>query len=224
MDAAVLNALREVALFRDLDDGERMELAYAMQPRFYARNQVIFSRGVIGDGLYIILEGQVGISREGPDGGEIMLTMEQSGEYFGELSLFDDEPRSATATALTPARLLFLSRATFQAFLGAHPGAVMACLQMVVRMLRRCTDLVDELALLDVRSRLTRRLLFLADQGHSETVQITQHHLASMVGATRESINKHLNSLVDDGVIRLDRGSVQILDRDRLAEYVLDPV
>lgn len=218
----MLDALREVALFRRLTDGERQELAASVQPRRYDRNQIIFSRGGRGDGLYMIAAGRVGISREGPDGSEIILTMERQGEYFGELSLFDDEPRSATATALVRSHLLFLARPTFQSFLAAHPEAVMACLHAVVRMLRRCTDLVDELALLDVRSRLTRRLLFLADQADGDRVEITQHHLAGMVGATRESINKHLNGLADDGVIRLDRGGVHVLDRARLAAYADD--
>lgn len=215
-------ALRHVAIFRDVPEAERAFLADAMQPRHYGRNEVIFPRGVAGDGLYIIMEGQISISREGMGGDEIILTMEDPGEYFGELSLFDNEPRSATATSLTSSSLLFLGRPAFQSFLATHPAAVLACLHIVVRMLRRCTDLVDELALLDVRSRLAHRLLYLADHAGTATVRITQQQLAGMAGTTRESINKHLSALVDDQVIRLDRGSVQILDANRLAEYSID--
>jgi CRP/FNR family transcriptional regulator len=97
---------------------------------------------------------------------------------------------------------------------------------VVVQQLRHCTDLVDELALLDIRSRVATRLLRLQEQAGSgngryeqETFNITQQQLANMTGATRESINKHLNALVDEGIIRVERGHITILDRGRLEEF-----
>ena len=97
---------------------------------------------------------------------------------------------------------------------------------MVVSQLRRCTDLADEIALLDVRSRLARRLLHLVrdgmvdgeDDSSTPSFRITQQHLANMTGATRESINKHLNAFVDEGIVRLERGRIHILNVERLEE------
>jgi CRP-like cAMP-binding protein len=174
-----------------------------------------------------VAEGHVGISRQNPDGDELMLAVYEPGEYFGELALFDEQPRSASAVAIDDTTLLFLSRAAFREFLESHPSAVFTLLEGTARLLRRLTDLADEIALLDVRSRLARRLLRLADQGVVETgegprrrmqssFRITQQQLANMTGATRESVNKHLNSFVDDGIIRLERGHIRILDPDRL--------
>lgn len=218
--------LRGVSLFRDLPDLELELLGESFLRRRYGRNEVVFSQGDAGDGLYIIVDGQVSIGREGPAGNELIITMLEPGDYFGELALFDGEPRSATAITASDVSLLFLPRTAFRAFLETHPGAVLICLTVVVQQLRRCTDLVDELALLDIRSRVARRLLRLQEQGGidkgrygQDTFNITQQQLANMTGATRESINKHLNALVDERVIRVERGHITILDRARLEDF-----
>lgn len=217
--------LRDVALFRDLPDAEFAVLARQVARREYGRNELIFSQGDRGDGLYIVTDGHVAISRENANGDEVIITLHEPGEYFGELALFDDEPRSASATAEEATTALFLSRSLFRQFLEEHPAALFSCLQVVVRQLRRCTDLVDELALMDVRSRLARRLLSLQNDGMLDatdnTFRLTQQHLAHMTGATRESVNKHLNVLVDEGVVQLWRGRIRILNREALEEYAV---
>jgi len=221
------SALRDVAMFRQLPDQELEALGRQVIQRRYGRHEVIFSQGDPGDGLYIVVEGHVSITRQSIDGDELILSVHDPSEYFGELSLFDGEPRSAGAVSIDDSTVLFLSRSAFRSFIDAHPGALFACLEVIVRQLRRLTDLTDEIALLDVRSRLARRLLRLAEQGVVETggergqrgehaFRITQQQLASMTGATRESVNKHLNAFVDDGMIRLERGYIRILDRERL--------
>jgi CRP-like cAMP-binding protein len=215
------SALRGVALFRDLSAPELATLSGQFVHRRYGRNELIFCQGEPGDGLYIIAAGHVSIGRQGAAGNELILTVLEPGDYFGELALFDGQPRSATAIAVSDATVLFLPRSAFRTFLEEHHDAVLACLEVVVRQLRRCTDLVDELALLDIRSRLARRLLRLREQvaggngvleNPQDTFHITQQQLANMTGATRESINKHLSALVDEGIIRVERGHITILD------------
>lgn len=220
----IASAIRSVAPFRCLSDDDLDVLTRATVRRTYRRNQLIFSQGDPGDGLYVIESGRASIARIGPTGAEMILTLEEPGDYFGELALFDDEPRSAGATAVGDSVFLFLSRGAFQRFLDENTDAVRICLQMVVRQLRRCTDLVDELALLDVRSRLARRLLYLSGGSSlvgGEGMRITQQQLAGMTGTTRESINKHLNGLVDAGIIRLEHGHIAILDREALEDCSL---
>lgn len=228
--ATISAALRDVALFRELPDEELEALAHQVVQRRYGRNELVFSQGDPGDGLYIVSQGHVSISRQSSDGDELILSVCDPGEYFGDLALFDDEPRSASATTIEGANVLFLSRQAFRAFIEAHPSVLFTCLAVIVRQLRRLTDLADEIALLDVRSRLARRLLHLADQGVVATdeavggqtrtsFRITQQQLASMMGATRESVNKHLNSFVDEGIIRLEHGHIRILNRERLEIY-----
>ncbi|HEX6508189.1 MAG TPA: Crp/Fnr family transcriptional regulator [Chloroflexota bacterium] len=223
---SVGEALHDVALFHDLGQAELDTLSHQVVRREFSRNELIFSQGDRGDGLYIVATGHVSITRQNPNGDELILAMYVPHEYFGELALFDDEPRSATATAIDECSLFFLSRAAFRGFLEAHPEALLTCLEVIVGQLRRTTDLADEIALLDVRSRLARRLLRLAQQGVVESersapgsaasYRITQQQLANMMGATRESVNKHLNAFVDEGMIRLERGHIHILDVKKL--------
>ncbi|GAC1399404.1 MAG: Crp/Fnr family transcriptional regulator [Chloroflexota bacterium] len=227
---AIPAALRAVSLFRDLPPEELNVLSHQVVRRRYTRNEMIFCQGDAGDGLYVMTEGHVSISRQNPDGDELIFGLYEPGEYFGELALFDDEPRSASAIAVEESTALFLSRSAFRAFLETHSAAVLTCLGAVVSQLRRCTDLADEIALLDVRSRLARRLLRLTREGMMEvgkdvkphdSFHITQQHLANMMGATRESVNKHLNALADEKIVRLERGRIHILDIKRLEDCSL---
>lgn len=219
------SALTMVALFGQLPENELEELTRQIQQQEFTRGELIFSQGDPGDGLYILTRGRVAISRRGPDGDELILALCEPGDHFGELALFDDEPRSAGAAAVESSRVLFLGRATFRAFLETHPAAVLLCLESIVQQFRRCTDLVDEIALLDVRGRLASRLLKLGEQapvhssGSNGHFRITQQQLASMIGTTRESVNKHLGALVDEGIISLDGGRVHILDAAALRKY-----
>jgi CRP-like cAMP-binding protein len=224
---AIVEGLRSVALFRGLPAAELAGLAEHMVCKRYERDDVIFWQGEPGHGLYIVARGHVGISRQGLQGEELLLTLAGPGEYFGELALFDQAPRSAGATALDDCRLLFLPRDAFRAFLEAHPAALWTCLEVMVSQLRRLTAVADDIALLDLRGRLARCLLRLAEQGavtvagarpaeSGRGVRITQQHLANMLGATRERVNKHLQGLVEEGAITLERGQVRILDRAAL--------
>lgn len=218
---AAHDALRRVALFRDLAEEELEALGRQVVTRRHTRNELLFSQGDTGDGLYIVAAGQISIGRQSPEGDELIFALYEPGEYFGELALFDQGPRAAGATVVEDATLLYLSSAAFRAFIDAHPGALWTCMRVVVAQLRRCTDLADEIALLDVRSRLARRLLRLAGEGAAASgpasaVRITQQQLAGMTGATRESVNKHLRAFEADGLVRLDRGRIRILDRPRL--------
>jgi CRP-like cAMP-binding protein len=221
----IVAALKEVALFRGLPEAELEVLAGQVVRKHYGRNEVIFPQGARGEGLYIVVQGHVSISRQSPEGDELILALCEPGEYFGELALFDQAPRSASAVAMDDCRVLFLSRSVFRGFLQAHPAAVWTCLEVLVGQLRRLTEVADEMALLDGRRRLARCLLRLAEQGVVGTererqagraVRITQQHLANMTGATRERVNKHLNAFVDEGLITLERGQVCIVDRARL--------
>jgi CRP/FNR family transcriptional regulator, cyclic AMP receptor protein len=214
-----------VAIFRELPESELAGLARQVTRRPHRRGDLIFSTGEPGDGLYIVQEGQVAITRQNPQGDELILGVMEPGEYFGELALFDDEPRSASASSATDGSLLFLSRSAFREFMTRHPEALFSCLAVIVERLRRCTDLADDIALLDIPTRIARRLLRLAREGSVDlggrttpplNFHITQRQLASMVGATRESVNKHLNALQDEQIVWLGRGRIQIRDLARL--------
>ena len=220
-DPGALRAVLEsVPLFRDLPDADLGVLAASLRTRRYRRGEVIFHQGDPGDALHIILAGRVKISSPSDTGVEAILTTLRPGEFFGSLALLDGAPRSASATAVEPAETLILPRERFRQLLNDHPAIRDHVFAELARELRRLTFHVEELHFLDIAGRLAARLVRMAEEqgtapGSGETRlegPITQGELAAMVGSTRQSVNKLLGYLTDDGLIRQERDTIVVLD------------
>jgi CRP-like cAMP-binding protein len=191
-----------------------------MRTRPFARDEVIYLRGDPGTAFYVIVTGKVKITLTSPDGKELILRRLGPGDFHGELALLDDEPRSADAVATEPSVLLVLQRDTFRQFLADHPGVATKLLATVSQYLRRNAELIQDATFLDVPARLARILLELAGSpGDTELPapgavipdRMKQSELASLVGATRESINKWLGSFEKQGLIRYEKGQITLL-------------
>ena len=207
-------------LFRDLDAAELTTLAGTVGTRRFARGEVIFHRGDPGDALYIVLTGRVKISSPSDTGVEAILTTLRPGEWFGALALLDGAPRSASATAVDATDTLILPRDRFRQLVDDEPSIRDHVLTALAEELRRLTRHVEELHFLDIAGRLAARLIRLAEEQGVERDDgavrldgpITQGEIAAMVGSTRQSVNKLLGQLVDDGLIRIERDAILILD------------
>ena len=220
-DPGALRAVLEsVPLFRDLPDADLGVLAASLRTRRYRRGEVIFHQGDPGDALHIILAGRVKISSPSDTGVEAILTTLRPGEFFGSLALLDGAPRSASATAVEPAETLILPRERFRQLLNDHPAIRDHVLAELARELRRLTFHVEELHFLDIAGRLAARLVRMVEEQGSVPGSgeirlegpITQGELAAMVGSTRQSVNKLLGYLTDDGLIRQERDTIVVLD------------
>ena len=217
---ALRAALESVPLFRDLPDADLGVLAASLRTRRYRRGEVIFHQGDPGDALHIILAGRVKISSPSDTGVEAILTTLRPGEFFGSLALLDGAPRSASATAVEPAETLILPRERFRQLLNDHPAIRDHVLAELARELRRLTFHVEELHFLDIAGRLAARLVRMVEEQGSVPGSgeirlegpITQGELAAMVGSTRQSVNKLLGYLTDDGLIRQERDTIVVLD------------
>lgn len=217
-------ALSAMPLFRGLDDDALASIARGLRTRRFRRGEVIFHLGDPGDALFIVASGAVKITLPSETGDEAILATLRPGDFFGELALLDGAPRSATAAALEPTETLVLPRNRFRELIATEPVIRDALLASLARELRRLTLHVEELHFLDIAGRLAARLVRLADEGGKSLADgsvrleapLTQSDLASMVGCTRQSVNKLLGLFVDDGLIRLDRDAIVILDRDAL--------
>ncbi len=213
--------LGRVGLFADLSSAELIGLAAIMRPRAYARDEVVYLRGDPGTAFYVIASGRVKIALTSADGKELILRRLDPGEFHGELALLDDEPRSADAIVTEPSVLLVLHRDAFRQFLTEHPTVAFKLLARLSYYLRRNTELIQDATFLDVPARLARILLELAG-GSSDSDELPpdgatirdkmkQAELASLVGATRESVNKWLGAFERQGLIRLDKGYITLL-------------
>jgi len=212
--------LAQVGLFADLTATELVGLATLMRPRRYAKDEVIYLRGDAGTAFYVIATGKVKIALTSPDGKELILRRLGPGGFHGELALLDDEPRSADAIATEPSVLLVLQREAFRTFLTDHPAVAAKLLGTVSQYLRRNADLIQDATFLDVPARLARILLELASGPGAVELpapgvvlpdKMKQGELASLVGATRESVNKWLGSFEKQGLISYDRGQITLL-------------
>jgi CRP-like cAMP-binding protein len=220
-DAAAHRAvLASVPLFRDLPETELATLAGSLRTRRYRRGEVIFHQGDPGDSLHIILAGRVKISSPSETGVEAILTSLRPGEFFGSLALLDGAPRSASATAVEATETLILPRETFRQLVNEREEIRDHVFAELAHELRRLTYHVEELHFLDIAGRLAARLARMAEEHGSPEPgggiriagPITQGELAAMVGSTRQSVNKLLGYLTEDGLIRQERDAIVVLD------------
>lgn len=218
-------SLQRCALFAHVEPAGLSVLANAMVRRRFRRNEVIFHQGDPGDSLHVVATGAVKIVLPSPGGDEAIIATLQPGDFFGELALLDGAPHSATATAVEPVETLSLARTPFHHLLDEDRGLRMALLSGLAAELRRLTGHVEELHFLDLAGRLAMRLVRLArerDPDAQREVRLdwpfTQSDLAAMIGGTRQSVNKLLSRLVDDGLLVIEHDTLVIRDVQALAE------
>jgi CRP/FNR family transcriptional regulator, cyclic AMP receptor protein len=219
----VVESLRRCALFKRVDEGALRELARQLRRRRFRRNEVIFHQGDPGDSLHVVTSGSVKIVLPSAEGEEAIIATLRPGDFFGELSLLDGASRSATVVALEPAETMALPRTAFHDLLDRDPGLRDALLAGLAHELRRLTGHVEELHFLDLAGRLAMRLSRLAREADPTSQEVrldwpyTQSDLASMIGGTRQSVNKLLSGLVDDGFVVIERDTLIIPDVEALA-------
>ena len=221
---STLDDLRRVPLFSDLSEGDLVRFAEVTREREYPRNSVILFEDDPGDSLYIVSTGQVKVVLIGEDGREVILSVLNDGDFFGEMSLIDDEPRSAHVIAMKDSRLLVLRRDDFQQQINQHPSIAVKLLKVLVQRLRRADAKIGGLVLLDVNGRVAKLLLDLADEGGGPKItrKLTHHTIAQMIGSSRETVSRAMRELSDRGLVDVTRREITIKNRDGLAALAGD--
>jgi CRP/FNR family transcriptional regulator, cyclic AMP receptor protein len=217
------DVLRQAPLFSSLDDDAANSLRASMSETRIGRGDVLFHEGDSGDRLYVVTDGKIKLGRTSADGRENLLAILGPGQMFGELSLFDPGPRSATATAVTPCTLMSLGHDELLRWLEDQPSVARALLHQLAARLRKTSDVVADLVFSDVPGRVAKALLDLsrrfgrtADDGIHVHHDLTQEELAQLVGASRETVNKALADFAMRGWLRLEPRSVVLIEVERL--------
>jgi len=215
---SVTDILRKVPLFGQLAPPDLDRVAEIARERSYPRNSVILFEDDPGDALFVVAHGQVKVVLIGEDGREVILSVMGEGEFFGEMALIDDEPRSAHVIAMEDSGLLVIRREDFQDLLKQTPGIGLHLLRELSRRLRRVDEKVGSLVLLDVNGRVAQLLLDLADEAGADRItrRLTHHTIAQMIGSSRETVSRTMRELVDKGSITVSRREIQIRDRAAL--------
>ncbi|NBV12312.1 MAG: Crp/Fnr family transcriptional regulator [Actinobacteria bacterium] len=187
------------------------------------KGQSLFKEGDDGDHLFIVSNGKVKLGTKSPDGRENLLMILGPGDMFGDLSLFDSGPRTATATAVTDTKLLSLGQDKVIPWVKEHPEVSLHLLARLASRLRRTNEVVGDLVFSDVPGRVAKALIDLGvkfgekrEEGLFVNHDLTQEELAQLVGASRETVNKALADFAQRGWLRLEARSVMILDYERM--------
>jgi CRP-like cAMP-binding protein len=226
MPADLVALLRRAHLFAQLDDGLLEGLVPHLRRRAFRRDTMIFHKDQAGDALYIVESGRVRVFLPAEDGEEFTIDVLGPGDVFGEMALLDGRPRSASVATLEDSVLYGLGREEFQRHLAASPPLASALLALLSARLRHVMEYAETLAFLDVFGRTARVLLDLAqrhgvqDDGVVIDLALTQTELASMVGATRERINRAIAAFRAQGLLEWRGKKIVLLDPQRLRERI----
>ena len=220
-------ALQTVPFFANLNQADAEHLAKRLVIRRFSPGQIIFHHGDPGGLLYIIISGKVKIAHSTPEGQEALLAILGEDDFFGELALLDDSPRSATAEAIRPTETLTLHRDDFMNFISNNPTFALHVLKTLGRNIRRLNSQLSDVFFLDLPARLARTLLTLAEQHGRVTMEgividlsLTQTDLAEMTGATRVSINKAIGRFRREGWVQTKGRKFIILNEEALRHLI----
>ena len=222
-----LALLKQIPLFGTFQPADHEQLAGLLRRRNLKKGDVLFRKGDEGTALYIIIKGRIKITVPSKLGDEITLAILGQSDFFGEMALLDSLPRSADATAVEETLLYVLNRSDFLSFLIHNENAVRSILYALSSRLRKTDDFLTEVCFLNISARLARRLLEMSESlihenkpGSSMELKLTQKDLASLLGTTRETINRELKILRDRGIVSTSRNLITIHNLELLKRCI----
>jgi CRP/FNR family transcriptional regulator/CRP/FNR family cyclic AMP-dependent transcriptional regulator len=219
--------LAQVPLFASLTTEQLAEIADRLIMRNYQRGATIIHQDEPGSMLYIIVNGHVKITSVSSEGEELILAMLTDNDFFGELSLLDGQPHSASATAMETTQVMTLNRDEFLEVIAKNPEMFNNILVVLSNRLRRTNTMFEDAVFLQLPARLAKRLLELGEQHGLKTdsgleieLRLTQQDLANFLGASRVAINRLLRQLQDSGLISINRKHITILQPGELENNI----
>ena len=231
MDTSTVDLLKGVELFSELNEEQLGMIANLVIVKNYNRDETVVLEGDDSvQALYLIASGSVQVYMTGIDGRETILSFLERGDFFGEMSLIDGEPRSASVRTVTDATLLVIHRESFLSLLRKSPEIAMALMSELCKRLRKANKQIGSLSTMSVSGRVAGTLLNLmqergvrihTDNGNMVTVihnRPTQQQLADMSGTTRETVSRICSMLVRANAIAMTGKDIVIFDEDALQE------
>jgi CRP/FNR family cyclic AMP-dependent transcriptional regulator len=213
--------LKAVPLFASFPEDQLRMLTTMVSRRSAARSTTIMAGGDATDSLYIVLSGRLKVMMSDSDGKEVILSILGPGEFFGEMGLIDDEPRSASVVTIEPCELLAIAKRDFKKCLTENNEMAMAVMRGLVKRLREADRKIGSLALLDVYGRVARLLLDMSENVNGEKVvtkRLPKQDIAKMIGASREMVSRVMKDLQTGGYIEMRGSNIVLRDTIMLPE------
>lgn len=222
-----LEDLRRIPYFASLSDDDARRFVAECSIKAYAPREIILAEDELSLGFYFLRSGKARIFRTGHDGREQTFRLVHAGDTFGEVPVFDFGRNPATVEALEAAEVVLIPSTSFVHLLQRQPSVAMELLKHFARRLRSFTELVEQISLQTVQSRLARYLYQLAreegehsGEGIIVPREITQQDLASLVGSVREVVSRTLKVMEEDGIVEVRRRDILIRDIEMLKQLL----
>lgn len=213
--------LKAVPLFASCPDEQLRMLTPVVTRKSAPRGSMVMAAGDLTDSLYIVLSGRLKVMMSDADGKEVILSILGPGEFFGEMGLIDDSPRSASVVAIEACELLSISKRDFKKSLAENFDMTMAVMRGLVRRLRDADRKIGSLALLDVYGRVARLLLDMSETVNGQkmvTKRLPKQDIAKMIGASREMVSRVMKDLQMGGYIEMRGQAILLRDSIMLPE------
>ncbi len=211
--------LQQIPLFSSLNGSELEAIDRVSITKIFPKEKIILLEDEEGDTLFIIINGKVKVTTYSESGKEVIFSILNAGDFFGEMSLLDGKPRSATVVSMEDAQIQLIRRTEFYRLLENHPRIALRLLEELASRLRKADERIESLAILDVTGRIAGILLqFAEDRGIINNNEViiksrpTHQELANMVGTTRETVTRVLKQLEDKSYIMMAGKDVTILN------------
>jgi CRP/FNR family transcriptional regulator, cyclic AMP receptor protein len=214
--------LKRVPLFAGLTDAQYDLLAAGSTRRNFPKGRMMVAEGEPSQSLYILLSGRAKVQRSDSEGKEVILAVLGPGEFFGEMSLIDDAPRSASVITLESCDFMAINKESFKAMISQSTEMCLQIMKGLVKRLRGADQKIETLALLDVYGRVARVLLDFSESVDGERVvkgKLPRQEIAKMIGASREMVSRVMKGLETDGYILVDDSGKLIL-REKISSYL----
>ena len=217
--------LKYVPIFSELNDSTIEQISKIGVRKTFKKDSVVLFEHETGSALFVIVEGKVKISRVSDDGREVILTILNDSDFFGEMAILDGMSRSANVTAMEDSELYIIQRNEFISLLQTHPEISIALLKELTQRMRTADLKIKSLSLKDAEGKVATVILQLADEigkKKNGTVEIEklplQHDFANMAGTSRETISRTLHSLVKKELIELKGSKLKIINYEKFKE------
>lgn len=201
-------------LFRDLETFYISDIIARGEVKTWPSGSQVIIEGESGDAVYFIISGRVKVTLYGEEGREIVLSILNEGDMFGEMSIIDDKPRSANVEAIKELECLVVNKSSFIDYMSTHHKVYMRFFAYLTGRLREATRQIGGLALLDVCGRIAHTLIGMAKEGSGTKEKVvaierpTHEELAAMIGSSREVVSRALKKMTQDGYIKIEKGRI----------------
>lgn len=207
-------------LIYHVDTGDSSMLLHAQEVfnniktvKEYAKNQSIYRQGDHADCFYYIKKGQAKVFLTSPDGMEKTLKVVNSGNILGDAAFFDKEPRVSSAKAVTKAEIISINHKMLMNLFSQHPMLAMEILTLQAKTIRLLSNQIDNMTFMQADSRIAQLLLQSYQTKNGEnTVTLTHEEIGHIVGVSRVTVSKLLNTFRKDGLIRTQYRSIILTD------------